>query len=186
MHCLKRTTRGQGEKGFGVRVSGVVVLINVPLPECALHKHEYGHWDSCPFLALWAHSVCWDWQQRAPGSSGQNSSSWLGSRGCRPGLLASAWVIHFSLSPADGFLGSLVQGGKRLSYPLHPHSRAHRAFFPWMSLQGLSPWSLHIHLRALQGQPSGHPPWEPRHRMVVRLAKERQPGSQRTWIRMFW
>ena len=52
MHCLKHTTRDQGEKGFGVRVSGVVVLINVPLPECALHKHECGHWNSFAFLAL--------------------------------------------------------------------------------------------------------------------------------------
>lgn len=52
MHCLKCTTRDQGEEAFGVRVSGVMVLINVPLLECVLHKHECGHWSSFPFLAL--------------------------------------------------------------------------------------------------------------------------------------
>ena len=99
----------------------------------------------------------------------------LGDSGPACLLPRESFISHWALRMASSALWCREERG--CPTRCTPHSRVHRAFFPWMSLQGLSPWSLHIHPRALQGQPSGHPPWEPRHRMGKWLREMRTQKS---------
>ena len=92
-------------------MSGVVVFVSLPPPRVCFTRSMNVATGTCSPSWPYEHTVSAEIDSKEPQVHvGQNNSSLLGLTGsqARP---ARFRVSHLSLSPADGHLGPLVQGG---------------------------------------------------------------------------